>query len=350
MPNSPYQALLTLTRGETVESIHYGAIAVVDANGRLFASYGDPLGVTFLRSTAKPFQALPFIEAGGAEHFDLTLQEIALICASHTGTDEHFAMLQGLQAKTGVSEKDLRCGVHPPYDQATAEAMRQRGEEPTSNRHNCSGKHTGMLAFCRMKGWPLEGYLEPNHPVQDAILAAIAEMSVLPVGQVEIGIDGCSAPNFALPLYNAAFSYARLTAPDGLPPKRAQASRTITSAMTSHPRMVAGPDRFDTSLMEVAGGRIITKGGAEGYQGLGLFPGTLSAGSPGMGIAIKISDGDPKGRARTAVALETLRQLDALNSDELAELAQFGPQNPVHNWRNLVVGYARPAFELERSR
>ncbi len=348
MPTSPYRPVYTLIRGETVESIHFGAIAVVAAGGGLIASYGEPQTVTFLRSTAKPFQALPFIEAGGPEHFDLTAKEIALICASHSGTDEHFGVLQGLQAKTGVSEGDLLCGVHMPYDQATAEALRKRGEEPSPNRHNCSGKHTGMLAFCRMKGWPLDTYLDRDHPVQQVILRTLAEMSSLPIEQVALGTDGCSAPNFALPLYNAALSYARLCQPDEFSMERASACQTITKAMTSHSRMVAGPDRFDTRLMEVAEGRIVAKGGAEGYQGLGILPGTLSSGSPAVGIAIKISDGDSKGRARAAVTLETLRQLGALHEDELAQLKNYGPYSPVHNWRDLVVGAAHPSFELER--
>lgn len=348
MPISPYSPIFTLTRGETVESIHFGGIAVVNEQGRLVASYGDPETVTFLRSTAKPFQALPFIEAGGAEFFDLSLQEIALICASHAGTDEHFAVLQPLQAKTGVGEGDLHCGIHPPYDKETAEAMRKRGEEPTPNRHNCSGKHTGMLAFCRMKAWPLEEYLDPDHPVQQAILQTFAEMCALPIDRVATGVDGCSAPNFAVPLYNAALSYARLCAPGEFVEHRAVACRTITRAMAAYPGMIAGPNRFDTCLMETAAGRIVAKGGAEGYQGIGLLPGAIGAGSGALGIAVKIADGDPKGRARPAVTLEMLRQLGALNEEELAELAQFGPRTPVHNWRDLVVGEARPFFELTR--
>jgi L-asparaginase II len=164
---------------------------------------------------------------------------------------------------------------------------------------------------------------------------------------IELGIDGCSAPNFAVPLRNAALGFARLCDPDGLPDSRANACRTIVQAMTAHPEMIAGPDRFDTRLMQVAESRIITKGGAEGYQAIGLRPGALGAGSPALGIAIKISDGDARGRARAGVALEVLRQLGALNGAELQELAKFGPHTEIHNWRRLTVGEARPAFQLK---
>jgi L-asparaginase II len=352
MPPGIYAPLFELTRGETIESIHFGAIAIVDVDGRLIASHGDPNVVTFLRSSAKPFQALPFIEKGGAAAFELTAAEIALICASHSGTDEHVATVRSIQAKSGVNEADLMCGVHPPLDEATAEALRQKGQEPSPNRHNCSGKHTGMLAYARMQGWPTADYIDPAHPVQESILQTFAEMCAtyasvrLSPDQVALGVDGCSAPNFAVPLRNAALAYARLCDPRGLSSARAAACRTVTSAMTSHPEMVTGWGRFDTRLMEVAEGRIVAKGGAEGYQGLGLLPGSLGPGSPGVGIAIKVSDGDLKGRVRPAVSLEALRQIGALSAAQLETLAEFGPISPVYNWRKLTVGEARPRLDL----
>jgi len=356
--NSPYQPIYELTRGQIVESIHNGAIAVVDVTGKLLASYGDPNTVTFLRSSAKPFQALPFIQVGGAAHFDLSAREIALICASHSGTDEHVAVVESIQKKTGVTEANLLCGVHPPYHEATQEALRQRGELPTPNRHNCSGKHTGMLAFDRlMHQMPAfdsqaEGleYIDIHHPVQQQILSAFAEMCGLACEQIELGIDGCSAPNFAVPLQNAALAYARLCDPDAggvLPPERAAGCRTIVSAMTSNPDMVAGPGRFDLHLMAQAGGRILAKAGAEGYQGIGLLPGVLGPGSPAVGIALKIGDGDLRGKIRPAVVLETLHQLGVLTAAHLEALASFGPGLPVNNWRKIRVGEGRPRFRLQ---
>ena len=357
MQKSQYSPIFELTRGSTVESVHFGAAAVVDVYGKMVAWYGDPKTVTFLRSTAKPFQALPFIQHGGQNVYQLTPREIALICASHSGTDEHVAVVQEIQMKAGISESDLLCGVHSPSHEPTVEAMRERKEQPTPNRHNCSGKHTGMLAYTRMLSLPENldagnlDYIDPQHPIQQEILITFAEMCNLQVDQVAKGIDGCSAPNFAVPLRNTALAYARLCDPEtgGVSPaERTAACHTITSAMMSNPDMVGGPGRFDTRLMEVGQGRIVAKGGAEGYQGVGLMPGALGPGSPALGIALKISDGDLKSRARPAVTLEVLRQLDALSSSELGLLSEFGPVFPVHNWRKLVVGQARPRFELER--
>lgn len=346
MPETPYLPIYQLTRGDQVESIHFGAISVVDIEGKLIASFGDPYGGTFLRSTAKPFQALPFIEMGGADYFALTPKEIALICSSHSGTDEHVSVVVGIQEKVGISEADLKCGTHPPIHRETAEAMRQRGEEPTYNRDNCSGKHTGMLAHARMRSTSLENYLDFDHPIQQSILLTFAEMCGLSPENVGLGIDGCSAPNFSIPIYNAAWGWARLADPQGLSSERAAACRTITDAMMSHPHMVAGPDRFDTILMQVAKKRIVVKGGAEGYQGMAIMPGVLGKNSPALGIALKISDGDGRGRVRPGVCIEVLRHLGALSQSDLKALEHFSPVNDVLNRRDVVVGEGRPVFTL----
>jgi L-asparaginase II len=356
MPKSPYIPVFEIKRGKTVESIHDGAIAVVDVLGNLIAWYGDPNAVTFLRSTAKPFQALPFLEHGGEAAFHLSPREIAVICASHSGTDEHVAVIRALQARAGVSESELLCGVHEPYDNPTIEALRRRREQPTSNRHNCSGKHTGMLAYVKMevrigKGFPSGlDYIDPEHPIQKEILGTFAEMCGLPVDQVGLGIDGCSAPNFAVPLRNAALAYARMCDPGAgnvAPPERVAACHSIVSAMTSNPDMVGGPGRFDTRLMQAAEGSILSKGGAEGYQGLGLMPGVLGPDSPAVGIALKIGDGDARGKARSAVSLEVLRQLGGLSEAALQALSSFGPRFPIYNWREIVVGEGYPVFNLQ---
>ena len=353
-----YLPIFESTRGRIVESIHFGAAAVVDSSGSLLAWYGNPKTVTFLRSSAKPFQALPFIEHGGDQFFHLTSKEIALICASHDGTDEQMEVLKGIQSKAGVQESDLLCGSHPLSHQPTVEAMRARSEVPTSNRHNCSGKHTGMLAHARMRGLPISDYINPQHPIQQTILETFAEMCGVPSAEIEPGTDGCSAPNFAVPLLNAARGAAILCDPRGLAAERAAACRRITQSMMAHPDMVGGPGRFDTRLMETCKGRILAKGGAEGYQIMGIMPGVLGADSPGIGITIKISDGDLSirradggtyNRVRPAVALEILRQMGAISEKELAALSEFGPVKQVTNWRKLVVGESRPAFTLERT-
>ncbi|MBN2547538.1 MAG: asparaginase [Anaerolineales bacterium] len=353
----PYLPIYELTRGVTVESIHHGAIAVVDVAGRLIASYGNPDAVTFLRSTAKPFQALPFITRGGQNAFGLTLREVAILCSSHSGTDEHVEVVRGIQTKVGITEADLICGVHYPYHEPTANAMRERREQPTSNRHNCSGKHTGMLAYLRMRELAGEeglhelDYIDPQHPIQQEILRTFSEMTRVEIGQIGLGTDGCSAPVFAVPLRNAALAFARLCDPEAgavMPVERAAACHTITTAMCTHPDMVAGPGRYDTHLMEMGQGQILSKAGAEGYQGIGLMPGALGPGSPAIGIAFKIADGDARGKVRPAVATEILRQLGVLSSASLETLASFGPAFPVLNWRKIVVGQGYPVFELER--
>ena len=346
MSETGYSPLIELTRGEVVESIHYGALAVVNPQGDLLAAQGDPQRVTFLRSAAKPFQLLPFIEAGGHKHYNFSQREIALMCASHSGTDEHVALLNKIQAQIGITQADLMCGVHPPHDKTTADAMLLRGEGLTPNRHNCSGKHTGMLAFAKMNGEPMDTYLEPDHPVQQRILQTFAEMCGLSVDQVQLGTDGCSAPNFAVPLYNAALGWARLVDPTGLSPARAEACRTITQAMMAYPFMVAGPNRFDTAIMQAAEGHIVTKAGAEGYEGMGVMPGVLGEGSGALGISVKISDGDGRSRATAATSIEVLRQLGAIDTDELAALQEYGPVREIKNWRELVVGEMHPVFSL----
>jgi L-asparaginase II len=364
MNNTSYKPIFQLTRGDIVESVHFGAIAVMQADGKVVAWYADPGLVTYTRSSAKPLQALPFLESGGMPHFGLTLQEVALICASHSGTDEHLAVIRSIQAKTGVHESDLMCGTHIVYDRKTAEAMRQRGEEPTPNRHNCSGKHTGMLAFTRMLGLQLDpgglAYIDPRHPVQTRILKTLAEMSDLRPEDIAIGIDGCSAPNFALPLKNTALAFARICQPDGLAEKRAEACRLITKAMLTYPDMIGGPDNFDTFLMHAAQGRVICKGGAEGFQAFGIMPGAIRPGSLALGVAFKVSDGDlkghnfpagdPRGHVRPAVTLEILRQLGVFDAQDLEKLTEFGPEFNVENWRKLKVGKASPCFELEKAR
>jgi L-asparaginase II len=261
-----------------------------------------------------------------------------------------------------VNESHLLCGTHPLSHTPTVEAMRQRGEDLTPNRHNCSGKHSGMLAYTHLKGLPLvptdetPAYTDPCHPVQQEILGLFAEMCALSPEEVSLGVDGCSVPNFAGPLYNAAFGFARLCDPHGLSERRADACRTITSSMTAHPFMVGGPNSFDTHLMTAAGGKIVCKGGAEGYLIMGFMPGLLEQGAPGVGIAIKISDGDLGGRARPgspsftirpAVALEILRQLGVLTSSEIETLQNFGPGFTVYNWRKIKAGNGRPCFTLQ---
>ncbi len=331
--------MIEFTRGTVVESLHHGALAVCDAQGRLIAHYGDPQAVTYLRSSAKPFQALSLLESGAAARYGYTTREIALACASHQGADLHADAVVILQNKIGVAESDLLCGQHPVAG----------GHQPRPNRHNCSGKHTGMLAQAAHLDLPFADYVNPQHPLQQTILKNFAEMCDLETTEVVVGVDGCSAPNFAVPLAAAATAFARLADPTGLPAPRATALKTIFAAMNAYPEMVAGPGELDTEIMRLKPGLLISKGGAEGYHAFALAPGALGPASPALGLAMKAADGNS--RATNALALETLRQLGALTESDLAALADFGfgARRPVKNWRGIEAGEMRPCFELVRS-
>ena len=349
------QPLFEVTRGNLVESIHYGSIVAVDSNGKVLAQHGDPNTVAFLRSSAKPFQAIPFVERGGVEHFGFTPRELSISCASHEGSDLHVQTVIAMQKKIGMEESALQCGAHMPSDVDRFKSLIVNAMQPTPNSNNCSGKHTMMIAYAKMQGYSLEDYLDRDHPIQQDILASFSEMCLIPLNKISLGMDGCSAPNFAVPLFHAALGMARLCDPRELPDARAVACKKIVSAMTSHPEMVSGYKEFDCELMKIGEGKIVCKRGAEGYQIVGLLPGALSPDSPGVGIAFKVSDGDawtmtsalaPSNRVRPAVAVEILRQLGALSSKQEQALAGFGPVKPVTNHRGLVTGQSRPVFEL----
>jgi L-asparaginase II len=347
-----HSKLVELTRGALVESIHAGSVAVADAGGGLMAFSGDPECVVYLRSSAKPFQAIPLVESGAADAFGLTEAELAMVCASHIGTDAHVEVVRSLQAKAGLAESDLMCGAHNPSDGKTMRAMTLRGEEPSPLRHNCSGKHSGMLAVSRHRWGRVvspEGlaYLDPANPIQRDIVAAFASLCGLPVDQVRIGIDGCSAPNFAVPLHSAALAAARLMDPSGLPEPRAVACRRIAIAMMRNPELIRGEGRFDTELMRAGRGAVLSKAGAEGYQLLGLAPGALGVGSPALGVAIKIADGDGGDRAASMVALAVLDQLGWLEGPRSDSLQKFRAR-PITNWRGLTVGEIRTSFQIEK--
>lgn len=348
-----HQPILELIRGRVVESTHYGSIAVVDSTGKLLHSYGDSDMVTFLRSSAKPFQALPFVEHGGAEHFDFMESELSISCSSHETAQMHLDTVKAMQAKIGIQESDLQCGAHLPGDAVKLRMVIQQDIKPTANFNNCSGKHTAMLAYAKMRGLPLENYLEINHPIQQDILSTFSEMCGIEKDKIELGVDGCSAPNFAVPLFNSALGMARLCDPRALSESRAIACKKITSAMTTHPEMISNYGEFDCELMKVGAGKIVTKRGAEGFQIIGLMPGVY--GENGVGIAFKVTDGDSSRmnddlesstRVRPAITLEILRQLKVLNQTQLQTLEKFGPIKQLKNHRGILTGESHPVFQL----
>jgi L-asparaginase II len=336
--------LVEVTRGEIVESVHYGAFCVVTSDGDLLAHAGNPEFITYPRSSLKPFQALPLIEQGGAEQFGFFGEEIAIMCGSHAGTALHQAVLEGMHQKIGTTGDDLACGIHWPIDTEAREAMKLAGQSPTVFNHNCSGKHTGMLAYAKLQGFTTEDYLDPQHPVQVSIRETVAEMVEMQPEAMPWGIDGCSAPVYGISMFRMAKAVARLADPKGFAVARQGACRLITAAMMTHPVMVAGAGQFDTDLMIAAGYKLFSKGGAEGYQIIGVLPDVIGKGSPGIGIAIKIADGDPRGRARATVSLSILKALGVLDEQDQERMQAYG-NVPVKNWRKLVVGEVRPAFD-----
>lgn len=335
-----HEIIVDILRGEVVESRHVVAAAAASADGHLVEAWGDPESVTFMRSSAKPFQALPLVESGAADRFDFEPRELALACASHAGTDEHAQVAGAMLAKLGLSEAALQCGMHSPYDRETAVRLIREGVPDTPLRNNCSGKHAGMLALAIHLGEPNESYLDPEHPIQRRIRETLGRMADLATDEIQVGVDGCSAPTFAIPLRAAALAFARLMDPGGLPESLAWACGRVTEAMLAHPEMVSGPGRFDTRLMEVGAGRILAKGGAEGYQGLALRADALHLGSPAIGVALKVWDGDPSGRARGVATLAILKALGALSEAQRQALQPFD-EGPQHNLRKKVVGRIR---------
>lgn len=345
--------LLELTRGSLIESRHFGSIAVVDSSGTLLHSYGDPRTVAFLRSSAKPFQCLPFVEKGGVEFFGFNESELAISCASHETSQLHLDIVHSLQLKIGLDENQLQCGPHLPSDAKKLKEVIQQHIKPTANFNNCSGKHTMMLAFAKMRNLALETYLDINHPLQQDILQTLSEMCVIEKKEIQLGVDGCSAINFAMPLYNAALGMARFCDENELTTSRAVACKKIISAMLSHPEMISNYGEFDCELMKASNNKVITKRGAEGFQIVGIMPNVIN--EHGVGIAFKVSDGDRTGindnlesssRVRPSVTLEILRQLNVLNDAELKSLSSFGPKKVLKNYAGLVTGESKPVFEL----
>ena len=345
--------ILELSRGSVIEATHFGSIAVVDSSGKLLHSYGDPDTAAFLRSSAKPFQAIPFVEQGGVEHYNYTQAELAISCASHETAQLHLDIVHGMQVKIGIQEQYLQCGPHLPGDAAKLREVIRKDIHPTANFNNCSGKHTTMLAFAKMRGLPLENYLSFDHPIQKDILKTFSEMCGMGMDKIQLGIDGCSAPNFAIPLVNAALGMARICDPRDLSEARATACKKITTAMTTHPEMISNYGEFDCELMKIGAGKIVTKRGAEGFQIIGLMPGVY--GENGVGIAFKVTDGDASrmndnlessARVRPAITLEILNQLKALNEAQLQSLARFGPAKILKNYAGIVTGKSQPVFRL----
>lgn len=335
------EILAEVVRGETVESVHRGHLAVLDGRGQALSEIGSPDSVTFFRSAAKALQLIPCITSGAAENYNFGRREIALACASHSGERVHTTLAGEMLEKAGLSERDLRCGAHLPFNEQAANEMIRTGERPTQLHNNCSGKHAAMLAFAKFTGADIATYEHIENPIQQKILETVALFTGVPPAGIKIATDGCAAPNFAVSVTAMARSFARIVnPPEDFSVELKDACRKIVEAKTGFPELVGGTDRLDTLLMRTGEGRFISKIGAEGVWLCGVRPGGKFP--SGLGIALKIEDGDDK-RARAVVSVEVLRRLGVFDPGALKE---FSPL-PITNRRGDAVGRVRPTLNLK---
>lgn len=328
--------LVDLTRNGLLECRHFGAIAVCDAAGRLVAQAGDPHWVSFTRSTIKALQALPLLESGAADRLGLAAEQLALLCASHSGEPAHVAQVQTLLDRAGQPHTALQCGCHAPIFTELGIAA-PADLVPDARHHNCSGKHAGFLAYCADQGLPVADYLDPGHPLQRAVRHHLAQAVGLPEAQLLVGTDGCSAPNYALPLAHLARAYARLAS--GVRDAQFGASfERLADAMTAHPDLVSGQRRNDLAFMRAGRGDWVAKIGADGMQ-------VLASRSRGQAFALKVVDGNKT--ALHAATVEVMAQLGWLDDVQRAELAPWRAGDIV-NARGRVVGARQPVFALQR--
>jgi L-asparaginase II len=340
------ESLVEVRRGAITESRHRGHVVAVEPDGKIVARLGAFETVTFLRSSAKPFQALPLVVSGAADRFGFTDREVALACASHNGEPIHTELAASMLKKIGLGPAALKCGVHEPYSVEAAQQLRELGEAPTALHNNCSGKHAGMLALAVHWNAPTETYNKAEHPVQIAIGKTIAQFSGVPVEDLAVGIDGCAVPVFGLSVRAMALAYARLVAP---PASFDEATRNacarIVRVMSAYPELIGGTsDRLDTEIMRAAPGALVSKVGVEGVYTAGVLPN--DEWPRGLGLALKIEDGDDR-RARPTVVIEALRQLGVLRDESLEAVARYA-FFPVLNRPGEVTGEVRAHFELER--
>jgi len=342
--------LVEVRRGALVESRHRGHVVQVDVGGRVETGIGDPDYVTSMRSAIKPFALAAVIEAGAAEAFHLTPQELSIMTASHHGEDAHVRTLQAVLRRAGLSQVLLACGTEQaPLDSLTAARLAREGESPGAIRHMCSGFHVGSLLLCRHAGWTLDDYWRPEHPAQQAVRDVVGRIFGVKPHELMTAIDNCGVQTYAFSLTTMARAFALLADPSAADAARktlVPALTRIRDAMVAAPEMVGGThDSSDTKLMRARPGLIVAKGGAEGLRGIGLLPGARGAGSTAAGLAIKIEDGDGESRANKSVTVEALSQLGVLNASALERL------NEVHrplsrDPRGIEIAATTPTFQL----
>ena len=333
-----FEPLVEHTRGPLAEIIHAGAIAVVDHHGKLLASVGDADAMCFTRSTLKPFQALPFMQGGGAAYFGFEPEHIALLCASHNGEDMHARKVDEMLARIGHSHASLQCGCHVPLRFSYGGLAPPPGLRFDERHNNCSGKHAGFLGYCVQHGLPLANHLVPAHPLQKAIKQSVAAVTRLDETQLVGGIDGCSAPNYAMPLSRLAFSFARL-ASGGQDSEFGQEFEALSHAMLAHPEMVSGTGRNDLAFTRAGRGDWLTKIGADGVQ-------VIASKIRRQAIAIKVISGHMP--ALYAAAVAALEQLGWLDDEQRALLKAWARQELL-SAKGVQVGEIRTVYRLRRA-
>lgn len=331
-----WQTLVEVTRGPMVESRHDGAAVVTDGAGKIVAAWGDFEQRVYPRSAIKALQALPIVETGAAEAFDISSEELALACASHTGEPMHTARVAAWLERIGATVSDLLCGPQWPMHEPTQHAMIAAGEPPSALHNNCSGKHAGILSTARHFGEPMGGYVDISHPTQQRILGVLEAMTGQELGPAPRGIDGCSLPTIAISLKWLAVAMARLAAPDNLPSARADAAERVKAAWSGYPELMSGTGRFDAAINRALAGRGMVKIGAEG-----MFCACLPALE--LGLALKIADG--ASRAAEVATAAILRKLDVLSSSDMAELSAW-TRPLLTNRAGIQIGEVRPVETL----
>lgn len=322
--------LIEVTRGDRVESRHRGAIAVFDADGRCVFSVGDINEPIYPRSAVKAIQALPLIESSAAEAFGYGNRELALAQASHGGEPDHVATATAMLRAAGLDESALQCGAQWPTHSASAAALSAAGKKPSALHNNCSGKHAGFLAVASYEGFPTDGYIDPDHPVQQIVQDVLESLTGAAHTADRRGIDGCSIPTYAVPLAALATGFARFGSGRGLTPERAAAARRIFGAAIAEPFYIAGTERFCTEAIAAMQGDALVKTGAEG-----VFCGAVP--NAGLGIAIKCDDG--ASRAAETMMANVLLVLGRQDNATLRHWAN----PPLLNRRGIPIGEIRLA-------
>lgn len=337
MKNNTHEIVARVYRGESVEAIHCGSIAVVNADGELTHYVGDPELLVATRSSIKPFQVLPLLTTGAADRFGFTTRELAIMCGSHNGTDEHRDVVLSNLAKAGCKPDHLQCGTHWPLQMQEECEYPTAGEDSDPVRHNCSGKHSGFLALAQHLDVDIIDYLNPESSSQKLVRQAVAEICDFPEDKMPPSIDGCSAPNYPLPLRNLALGFARLANRSDKGDATSLALARVSEAMRAYPEMVSGRHRLDFDIMRSFSGNVLCKVGAEAIEGVGFS-------DPPIGIAIKIHDGNF--RALGVTCIEVFGQLDLIDKISDFPLMETRARQEVRNNRNLLTGYVVPEFKL----